>query len=190
MNLSILEKISLVFGYFTSSFLGIEMFIVVLLLFLFSIFNIYKNNSLVKIFLPIFICAVLLFISGGFHTYVMESINSFIKSIMSYYYFPSMAFYYILIVVVSILFVFTILRDSVPKIKKIINYVFFSIIYLCFLGLVSYVVYEGIGLSLDFSIYQDDLILSFVQLSNLLLLFWIIVTIFWYLYLFFKKKFD
>ena len=40
------------------------------------------------------------------------------------------------------------------------------------------------------SVYNDEVILSIVQISNLLFVIWIIVTGFYKLYNFYKKKFD
>lgn len=190
MNLSILDKIVLILKYFISSFLGIEMFLVALILFLFLILNIKNNKPLVKIIISAIFVSILLFISGGFHSYVKDSIRAFLKGIMSYYYFPSIAFYYIIVLVVTVLLIYTILNDGMPKIKRIVNYSFFFIMYLFFLGFFSNVIYLQLELSLDKNIYNDQLSLAFVQLSNFVFLFWIICTVFYYLYHYFKKKFD
>ncbi|MDY2908750.1 MAG: hypothetical protein SOU84_06315 [Candidatus Faecimonas sp.] len=40
------------------------------------------------------------------------------------------------------------------------------------------------------ALYQNKQILSIVQLSNLVVLFWFIVSFFYNLYLFFRRKFD
>ena len=189
MELSILEKAYLVLKYFASSFLGIELFLVALLLFLFLFLNIKYDDNKVKIVTPIFLVMILLFISGGFHLYVKESIDAFIKYIIRYYYFPNMAIYYITVLVVTILFIYTIL-SNLSKIKKIINYISFSLIYLNFIGLASFLIEEGIELTLDSTVYQYDLVAAFVNVSNLILLLWILITFFYYLYNYFKKKFD
>jgi len=39
-------------------------------------------------------------------------------------------------------------------------------------------------------LYTNNTILSLVQISNLLLLIWFIYTMFYKLFLYFKKKFD
>ena len=190
MELSILEKAYLVLKYFASSFLGIELFLVALLLFLFLFLNIKYDDNKVKIAVPIFLVMILLFISGGFHSYVKTSIDSFIKYIIRYYYFPNMAIYYITVLVVTGMFIYTVLSLKLPKIKKIINYISFSLIYLNFIGLASFLIDEGIELTVDSTVYQYDLVTSFVNVSNLILLIWILITFFYYLYNYFKKKFD
>ncbi len=112
MYLSIIDKFILVIKYFFSSFLGIEMFIVSLLIFLFLLFNLKYKNSIVKIGISILLVVIMLFISGGFHTYVKDSINSFIKLIMNYYYFPSLALYYIIALISIIILIYTIINDN------------------------------------------------------------------------------
>jgi len=190
MNLSILDKILLIIKYFISSFLGIELFLVVLLLFVFLLLNIKRNNNLVKIIIPIILGSILLFISGGFHSYVIASIKYFIKKIMLYYYFPSVFLYYIIIVFITLIFIFTILNGKMRRVKRIVNYSFFSIIYLLFLGFFSNVINNKIELLLDRSIYIDDLSLAFIQMSNLIVFIWVVFTLFYYLYYYLKRKFD
>ena len=190
MNLSFIDKLGLILNYFISSFLGIEMFLVILILFIFLMLNLKKNNIIIKICVPCFIICILLFISGGFHGYVVSCIDGFIKKLMNYYYFPSIMLYYILILVVTFLFIYTIINDNINKIKKIINYIFFSFIYLCFLGLFSYIISNGIVLTLDYSLYRDEFILSFIQVSNLVLFIWVLITLFIYFYKYLKKRFD
>lgn len=190
MYLSIIDKFILVIKYFFSSFLGIEMFIVSLLIFLFLLFNLKYKNSIVKIGISIFLVVIMLFISGGFHTYVKDSINSFIKLIMNYYYFPSLALYYIIALISIIILIYTIINDKISNIKRCLNYTFLSLFFMFFIGLVSYIIKNKIRLVLDYSLYQDDLILSFIQISNFIFLIWIFITGFWYLYSYFKRKFD
>ena len=105
MDLDFFSKFVVIIQYFFSSFLGIEMFFIGLILFLFSLFNIKSKSFLVKLAIPIFLLLILLFISGGFSNYVIDSVNAFFKYIMNYYYFPSLSFYYIMTVIV-VLFLF------------------------------------------------------------------------------------
>ena len=49
---------------------------------------------------------------------------------------------------------------------------------------------NGIDLGNIVSIYSNDTVLSIVQVSNLIFVIWIIVSMFYKLYLFIKKKVD
>ena len=75
MDLDFFSKFVVIIQYFFSSFLGIEMFFIGLILFLFSLFNIKSKSFLVKLAIPIFLLLILLFISGGFSNYVIDSVS-------------------------------------------------------------------------------------------------------------------
>ena len=56
-----------------------------------------------------------------------------------------------------------------------------------FIALASY---DKVDIMEKSILYQNDTILSVVQVSNFLFVLWILITIFYYLYKYFKKKFD
>lgn len=190
MDLDFISKIYLIIKYFFSSFLGIEMFCVGVILFLFLLFNIKKKSLVIKMGISILLGLILLFISGGFADYVVDSVNSFIKYIMNYYYFPSLAFYYIMTVVATGILIYTLINERMYVVKRIINYVFLSIYFTLFIGVMSYIISNKVELTLDYSIYKDDVILSFIQISNFIFLLFLIITLFYKLYQYFKRKFD
>ena len=190
MNLSILEKIGIVFRYIFSSFLSIEMFIINLLLFVILIYNLKKNNRFVQI---LAIGIYLGFVLGIFITYtsyVQSSINSFVKEIMNYIYFPSTIVYFFIIVFVTGMILFTLFSKNLTTSKQIINYSVFSILYFFFMSFLTLSAYNGYDLMDMVSLYENDVILSLVQISNFILFLWLIYTGFYWLYRFFKKKYD
>ncbi len=190
MNLSILEKIGIVFRYIFSSFLSIEMFIINLLLFVILIYNLKKNNRFVQI---LAIGIYLGFVLGIFITYtsyVQSSINSFVKEIMNYIYFPSTIVYFFIIVFVTGMILFTLFSKKLTTSKQIINYSVFSILYFFFMSFLTLSAYNGYDLMDMVSLYENDVILSLVQISNFILFLWLIYTGFYWLYRFFKKKYD
>ncbi len=190
MDLDFFSKFVVIIQYFFSSFLGIEMFFIGLILFLFSLFNIKSKSFLVKLAIPIFLLLILLFISGGFSNYVIDSVNAFFKYIMNYYYFPSLSFYYIMTIIVVFVLIYTLFCEKMSVVKRVINYIFLCIYFTLFLGLMSFIISKKMELTLDYSIYQSDVVLSFVQVSNFIFLFWFLLTCFYRLYLYFQKKFD
>ena len=62
--------------------------------------------------------------------------------------------------------------------------------YFLFTSFISLATYDGVDFMDVTKLYQNNTILSFVQISNFLLLIWILFTIFYHLYLFYKKKYD
>lgn len=190
MNMSLLEKIMLIIKYLFSSFLSIEMFIFSLLLLCILIFNIKRKSIIVNVAA---IGIYLGFLGGviiSYHTYVKACIDAFFKSVMSYIYFPSTLAYFFIILFVTIMLLKTVFSKNMPSFKKIINYVFFSIIYLFFMSFVAVAAYDGVDLSNTVGLYKNEVILSLVQISNLILVLWVVISGFYRLFCYFRKKYD
>lgn len=163
IDLSLIEKLKIVFKYLMSSFMSVELFIIVLLLFLFLFFNIKHNKKMINIFVPIVILLFIAFMMMGFHEYTKSAIDELLKAIMNYYYFPSMSFYFIIIIFTTIYLIYSVYTDKFDIKKKVFNYIFSFILFVFFVGLFSYIISNNISLSIDYSIYKDKYILS---LSN------------------------
>lgn len=190
IDLTLFQKIKLIFKYFFSSFMPIELLIIVLCVFLFLFLNLKRNKTVVNIFIPIIILLFVAFMAMGFHEYTRNAIEEVVKLIMHYYYFPSMSFYFVIIIFTTIYLIRTVYTDKVSKKIKIMNYIFSFILFTLFVGLFSYVISNNIGLSIDYSIYKDKYILSFIQISNLIFVGWLLVIGILKLYNYFKKKYD
>ncbi len=190
MEMTIIDKFALIFKYISSSFMGIELFILSLILFLFTFLNIKKNNKIVKIISAILCLGFLIGIIVTYKSYAMQSIDTFIKWILSYLYFPSMVVYFFIILFVTIDIIITIFSNKMPKVKKVVNSIVLSILYFCFMAVISIALKDNINLSSTMSLYTNDTILAFIQLSNLLFAFWTEFTILYYFYKFLQKKLD
>lgn len=190
MDLSLLGKLGIIFKYIFSSFLSIEMFLLSLLLFIILIVNLKRNNYLVQmIAIGVYIGFIIgIFIS--YTTYVKTCVNSFTKAIMNYVYFPSTIVYFFIIVFVTVMILVTLFSRKMTKFKKVFNYLFFSILYFFFMSFIALGAYDGVDLVDTSKLYQNDTILSFVQISNFILLIWLIYTGFYHLYKYLKKRYD
>ena len=190
INISIFNKLKIIFKYFFSSFMSLDLLIIVLCVFAFLFLNLKSNKKVIKIFVPISTLLFLAFIAMGFHNYVVAAIEQLIKFIMNYFYFPSMSFYFIIIILSTIYLIYNVWSNKYSNRFKIFNYSFSMILYILFIGLFSYVVSNNISLSIDYSIYKDKYIISFVQISNIVFAIWIITLGIIKLYKYFKKKYD
>lgn len=190
MNLSFIDKIKMVFEYTFSSFFSVEMFILTILLFLVLIVSLKRNNYLLQM---ISIGIYIGFVTGiliSYNSYVKMCFKSFIKALMNYVYFPSTIVYFFIIIFVTLMMIYTIFNKNISFFKKTVNYFFFSLLYFFFTSFIALAAYDSVDL-IDISLlYQNERILSIVQISNFVLLIWIIFTMFYNLYLFFKKKYD
>ena len=122
MTLSLIEKIGIIFKYTFSSFLSIEMLILTLLLFCVLIYNLKRKNQLVQMLsLGVYLGFVIgIIISYG--AYVQTSVNSFVKAILNYIYFPSTVVYFFILVFVTIMILYTLFSKKITDFKKIINF--------------------------------------------------------------------
>lgn len=190
MELTIFDKLAYIFKYITSSFLGIEILILSILLFLFTVLNIKKNNKIVKIVSSILCLGFLIGIVISYHNYALYCIDSFIKLFLSYLYFPSMVTYFFMMIMTTIALIVTILSNRMSKSKRIINSIALASLYLCFMCVAALAISNNLDLSVAKELYQNDTLLSFIQISNLIFSFWVEYTILYYLYKFLEYKLD
>ena len=126
----------------------------------------------------------------SYATYVQECIDSFVKLIMNYIYFPSTVVYFFIIVFVTGMMIYTLFSKKLTNFKKIVNYSFFSILYFFFMSFIALATYDAVDLLDITKLYENETILSLVQISNFILVIWIIFTGFYWFYKYLKKRFD
>lgn len=190
MELSLFEKMKMIFELLFSSFMFLELFLLFLLLFLLGVVNIKANNKILPIFLTVIFGVSILGFVIYHSTYVAMCIDTFIMKIMDYYYFPSTVVFFFLFFIAVLIFIYTLFSKKLLLWKKIFNYGIMFIIFLFFSMFVGSANLNHVDLADTVSLYQHDQILSIVQLSNLVFLCWIVVSFFYHLYLFFRRKFD
>ncbi len=190
MKLGLFGKMKIIFEMLFSSFMSIEIFLFFFLLLLLLVCNIKVKNK----FVSIVICSLLILgvIMFGFYfsSYTLMCVDSFIMKIMNYYYFPSSIVYFFLFLFMLFMCIFTMFAKNIKWGKKVFNYICSIMVFLLFSMFVVLVVYENIDMTDAVVLYQNNQILSIVQISNLILLFWVVVSFFYHLYLFFQKRFD
>lgn len=190
MDMSLIDKIGVIFKYMFSSGLSIELLLLSLLLLCILLANIKLENTYINIVSVGIYLGLIVGIVIGYSDYVQLCINSFVKTIINFIYFPSTFAYFIEFIIITGLMLYTIFNNRMNKVKKIINYICFTIMYFCFISFVILSVTSNVDIYITGSIYQNDTILALIQVSNLLFFVWIIFTGFYELYKFFKKKYD
>ncbi len=190
MEMTIFDKISIMIKYIFSSFMGIELFILSLVLFIFTLLNIKKNNKIVKIVSIILCTSFLIGLIVTFHSYAKYCIDSFITMLLSYIYFPSMVMYFFTMIIVTIAIVVTILSKKMTISKKIVNSIVLSMMYLAFMCVAAIAATNSLDLSVDANLYQNETLLSFIQVSDLVFFFWIEYTVLYHFYKFLEYKLD
>ena len=190
MELGLLDKMKILFQLLFSSFMSIEIVIFFLLLFLLLVVNIKVKNKIMSILLTVlFVVSIIVFVYC-FSSYALTSIDFIIMKIMDYYYFPSTMIYFFLFLLMVGVCIFTIFSKKLGLLKKVFNYFSCTSFFLLFSMFVMFIVDRGFDMADTVTLYQNRQILSVVQVSNLIVLFWLVVSLFYHLYSFFKKKFD
>lgn len=190
MNMSFFEKVQIIFDYMFSSFLSIGILLVTLFLLCILFINLKVNNKYIN-FLAIGVyLGLVLGIIISYSDYVRLCIDSLVKKILNYVYFPSTFVYFLIFCFVTGLMIYTIFSKKMGKIKKTINYICFSILYFLFMSFIVCTIRNGSDIYDIISLYKNQLILSIVQISNLLFLLWLLFTCFYNLYIFFRKKYG
>lgn len=166
------------------------MFLLSLLLFMILVVNLRRNNHLVQMIAIGIYIGFVIGILISYSTYVKSCMDSFVKAIMNYIYFPSTIVYFFIILFVTVMILWTLFSKKMSQFKKIVNYLFFSILYFFFMSFVALAAYDMVDLLDIAKLYQNETILCLVQISNFILLIWLLFTGFYYLFFYFKKKFD
>lgn len=190
MDLTIFEKIVKIFKYIFSSFLSVELFIFSLLLFILLIVNLKRKEKLFIYFPIVIYLGLLIGTLLAYNEYVILSVKAFFKLIISYICFPTIEAFYMSMVFITVIMIYTLFSKEMTKFKKIFNYLFFSILYFFFMSVISLTSYNGLDFGSLTNLYSNETVLVLIQGSNSLLLIWIIFTFFYRLYLFYQKKFD
>ncbi len=190
MAFNIFEKIGFVFQSFFSSFMTVELLIIGILLFVFFAINIQKNERIIKLFSVFLYLLFFLLICIFYSDYTVQSVDGVIKYIMNYIYFPSLAMYFVIMVFVTIAMIYTMFSKKMPKWLKWINTSVFSFLYILYIQVIGQVAGGKIYFTTDVAIYKNEVILSLIQVSNILLGIWILFICFYQFYKFCKKKYS
>lgn len=190
MFLSFLEKIGLVFKLLFSSFLEIELGVLALLFFLILVVNLKTKNKIYNYaasFIILSFLGVVIFLNYDTVIYFLDVV---LKTIMQFIYFPSVAVYFLMIFLTSVFLIVTIFKNNISNVKKIFNYLCFTFILFMFFSFIAIVIDKKLDLIDVVSLYTNNNVLALVQISNFIFLLWIVVTIFYKLYHYFKVKYD
>ncbi len=178
MQETLLDKLKLLFKYIFSSGITVELLIFCLLLFTILILNMKKKYIIFNLgFIGIYL-GLLLGVLVSYNSYVKLCFKSLAKGIMQYIYFPSTIVYFFIMLFVSIMIIYTIYNKKITLFKKVFNYSCFTLIYFLFLLFVTLSASNDIELNSMKQLYTNNTIVALVQISNLILLVWIVFKFF------------
>lgn len=190
MELGILEKMKIIFDLLFSSFMFLEILLFFLLLFILLVVNIKVKNRIIPVVISVLVFVGIVVFGVLFSPYVFSCIDSFLLKAMEYYYFPSTVIFFFIFLIAVLDFIYTMFSKKLKSFKKIVNYLYVVGTFFFFIVFIGLANVNNIDLGDVVTLYQNKQILSVVQVSNLLFLVWGIVSVFYYLFIFFQKKFD
>ena len=191
MDMNLFEKIIVVFKNMFSSFMSIEILLIILLFFWLLFLNLKGNNKYYKYYKYGSLIVFALFFVGlfiGYFKYVGKCATELIKLLLNLLYFPNIAVYFTYVLLVTVFLIYILISKKVNIIIKRVSIVVTGILYLFYTNVIALMTYNNINISDKASVYGNDIILSFIQISDLLLLIWIIFIIGYILFLLFKKE--
>lgn len=190
MELDLFVKMKIILKLLFSSFMSIEIVLFFLLLLLLLLVNLKIKNKMTSVIISLaFIIGVFVF-SFFFSSYTIQCLDSFIIQVMNYYYFPSTIVYFFIFLFMLFVCIFTIWSKRMGLVKRVFNYCCSILTFLLFSIFIMLAVQGKIDMADTISLYKNRQILSVVQVSNLVVLFWAVISFFYYLYIFFRRKFD
>ncbi len=191
MDMSLFEKIVVVFKNMFSSFISIEILLIILLFFGLLFLNLKGDNKYYKYYkYGSFIIFALFFVGLfiAYFKYVGKCATELIKVLLNLLYFPNIAVYFTYVLLVTVFLIYILISKKVNIIIKRITIIVTGILYLFYSNVIALIGYNNIDVFDKASVYSNDIVLSFIQISDLILLIWIIFIIGYLLFLLFRRE--
>lgn len=184
MDLSIIEQLITFITLPFQSFLTIEILLIFLLILIFLIYNEKRQNKKVKyalIALIIFLFSILAFY---FSEDIVTVLSEIIKTLMKCFYFPNIVFYNLTAIISLVILIYTILKNNLTKLNKIITYILTLIHLYLFTNFISLAITNNTSLTDTANIYQHDkmfIIVLFSQIIFIILILYKVIYHFCYI---------
>ncbi len=184
MDLSILEQLMTFITLPFQSFLTIEILLIFIILLIFLLYNEKRKNNKVKIAiiaLIIFFFSLLVFY---FFDDIVTVLSEIIKTIMRCFYFPNIVFYNLTAIISLVILIYTILKNNLTKLNKIITYILTLIHLYLFTNFISLAITNNTSLTDIANIYQHDnmfIIVLFSQIIFIILILYKVIYHFCYI---------
>ena len=168
MDLNVIEQLITFITLPFQSFLTIEILLIFLLILIFLIYNEKRQNKKVKyalIALIIFLFSILAFY---FSEDIVTVLSEIIKTLMKCFYFPNIVFYNLTAIISLVILIYTILKNNLTKLNKIITYILTLIHLYLFTNFISLAITNNTSLTDTANIYQHDKMFIIVLFSQII----------------------
>ena len=172
---SLLEQIATFWKILISNkFIWIVLAIALGLVLLLSIGSKFHNKKITKILYIIAYLGVFGTLIGFFHTEILELLDYLVNNIFLFLFFPNLAVYTLVIVLVNVIIIkSTFSKDN--KLIKGVNITFFIIFNIIFYLIIDNVIKNNINVYEQLSIYTNNNLLVLIELSMKLFVVWVLL---------------
>lgn len=174
MDLSIIEQIMTFITLPFQSFLTIEILLIFIILYIFLLYNEKRQSKKVKITLTALIIFFFSLLVFYFSDDIIDVLSEIIKTIMRCFYFPNIVFYILTVIISLIILIYTVLKEKITKLNKIITYTFTIIHLFLFTNFISLAITNNLSLIDNANIYQHDQMFVIVLFSQIIFILLII----------------
>jgi len=164
-DLSIVEKIKLLFNTAISTPFFIFYAIVGILLVVFMIIDIKKHKKFSKIIYIISGIFLITFFLIKYFNIVLKVVDSFIEIILKALYFPNLGIYIIMLIITNATFIYNMINKKSHKSSKIVSGVINILIDFIFILVIGIISSEKIDITSEVKLYSDATILTLLQIS-------------------------
>lgn len=174
MDLSIIEQIMTFITLPFQSFLTIEILLIFIILYIFVLYNEKRQSKKVKVTLTALIIFFFSLLVFYFSDDIINVLSEIIKTIMRCFYFPNIVFYILTVIISLIILIYTVLKEKITKLNKIITYTFTIIHLFLFTNFISLAITNNLSLIDSTNIYQHDQLFVIVLFSQIIFILLII----------------
>lgn len=174
MDLSIIEQIMTFITLPFQSFLTIEIILIFIILYIFLLYNEKRQSKKVKVTLTALIIFFFSLLVFYFSDDIINVLSEIIKTIMRCFYFPNIVFYILTVIISLIILIYTVLKERLTRLNKIITYTFTIIHLSLFTNFISLAITNNLSLIDSTNIYQHDQLFVIVLFSQIIFILLII----------------
>lgn len=176
LQLTLLEKLQILFDLILTSsfFIFLLIFTILVFIILFDSRN-YKRKTITRYIIGIY---TLLFISViiKYHSSFLSIIDYLINNIFVIFYFPNIAIYASMIIIINIIMLRSLFSNK-NNALRLLNIASYSIIMYLMLLIIHTITTQNLNVYDQISLYSNQNVLVLIELSNILFIIWMILLL-------------
>ena len=164
-DLSIVEKIKLLFNTAISTPFFIAYAVVGILLVIFMIIDIKKHRKFSKYIYIISGIFLITFFFIKYFSIILKVVDSFVEIILKALYFPNLGIYIVMLIITNTIFIYNMISKKTYKSSKIVTGIITVLIDFIFILIIGIISSEKIDVTSEVKLYSDETILTLLQIS-------------------------